>query len=142
MLLLHLLPEFRFGSWQHSPLLTGSELHHSLPCPISPRHACPGSVVFRASPVGAQALLGRGSSVGVRERAPSQCASAIVLTQRHMAPSETAKRNPTADAAKAESWQQTARPVKCLLCHRRVVGQHSTILLGLALCIPLRHGAD
>lgn len=142
MLLLHLPPEFRFGSWQHSPLLTGSELHRNLPCPILPYHAHPGSVVLKASLVGAQALLGRGSSVGARERAPSQCASAIVLTQRHMAPSETAKRNPTADAAKAESWQQTARPAKCLLCHRRVVGQHSTVLPGLALCILLRHGAD
>lgn len=52
-------------------------------------------------------------SVGAWPRAPSQCASTIVLTLRHMAPSETAKRNLTADAVKAESWQQPGLQNAC-----------------------------
>lgn len=89
--------EFRFGAWQHRPSLTGSPSFRATLQPPLPNltvpivHARPPSTVLGASPVGARASLGRGSSVGARERAPSQCASAIVLTRRHMAPSETAK---------------------------------------------------
>lgn len=90
-------PEFRFGAWQHGPSLTGSPSFGAALQPPLPNltvlivRARPQSAVLGASPVGARASLGRGSSVGARERAPSQCASAIVLTRRHMAPSETAK---------------------------------------------------
>lgn len=87
-------------------------------------------------PRGHSARLGRGCSAGAWKRAPSQCASTIVLTPRHMVPSKTAKRNPTADAAKAESWQETARPAKCLLRRRCVVSQQAGSSPGLAPCTP------
>lgn len=87
-------------------------------------------------PRGHSARLGRGRSAGAWKRAPSQCASTIVLTPRHMVPSKTAKRNPTADAAKAESWQETARPAKCLLRRRCVVSQQAGSSPGLAPCTP------
>lgn len=87
-------------------------------------------------PRGHSAQPGRGRSAGAWKRAPSQCASTIVLTPRHMVPSKTAKRNPTADAAKAESWQETARPAKCLLRRRCVVSQQAGSSPGLAPCTP------
>lgn len=130
---------FGFGVWQHSSWLAGPPGFGATLQPSLPHLAV--ERVLGASPGAARAPLGRGSSVGAGERAPSQCASAIVLTRRHMAPSETAKRNPTADAAKAESWQQTGRPAKCLLRRRRVASQDSTVLPGLALRTLLRLGA-
>lgn len=86
--------------------------------------------VLGATPWALGLSWGEGS-VGAWPRAPSQCAGTIVLTLRHMAPSETAKRNLAADAVKAESWQQTARPAKCLLLRHQEV---SVSLSGLVLC--------
>lgn len=101
----------------------------------------PGLAVLTAPrcsgrPRGHSAQPGRGRSAGAWKRAPSQCASTIVLTPRHMVPSKTAKRNPTADAAKAESWQETARPARCLLRRRCAVSQQAGSSPGLAPCTP------
>lgn len=63
-------------------------------------------------PHGHSARLGRGRSAGAWKRAPSQCASTIVLTPRHMVPSKNSEKKPHSRCCKGRKLARDSQACK------------------------------
>lgn len=103
-------------TWRCSPSLTSFR---------APRCALPQAWSRRADgpaprpgprrsgqPHGHSARLGRGRSAGAWKRAPSQCASTIVLTPRHMVPSKNSEKKPHSRCCKGRKLARDSQACK------------------------------